>query len=269
MLVLQGAYCIVACQPSERLHCACSVLERQQACLPACHCAWICAVRVMRGKLLCAGELRTRQTDVPRWLCAGAEHPDQDQQGHGGDCGDVALITQGEKVGGSEATLLAKLGIKPFSYGLVIQQARSPLSWVPSCGRLAAADLSWCCGSACTTARVPSVQAHMLESRLAMRVQMPIGLHISQVLDGGSTGLPQCQVAADIDADLMRCNTRQVPEGDAAADFTGLCQHGHVREELLNLHKPAHLAERRLPARRCSRAARCTTPRCWTSRRTT
>ena len=39
---------------------------------------------------------------------------------------DVALITKGEKVGGSEATLLAKLGIKPFSYGLVVQQARSP-----------------------------------------------------------------------------------------------------------------------------------------------
>ncbi|KAK9846328.1 hypothetical protein WJX81_001598 [Elliptochloris bilobata] len=35
---------------------------------------------------------------------------------------DVALITKGDKVGGSEATLLAKLGIKPFSYGLVVQQ---------------------------------------------------------------------------------------------------------------------------------------------------
>ena len=40
---------------------------------------------------------------------------------------DVALITKGEKVGGSEATLLAKLGIKPFSYGLVVQQARPPV----------------------------------------------------------------------------------------------------------------------------------------------
>ena len=38
---------------------------------------------------------------------------------------DVALISKGEKVGGSEATLLAKLGIKPFSYGLVVQQARA------------------------------------------------------------------------------------------------------------------------------------------------
>ena len=38
---------------------------------------------------------------------------------------DVHLIKAGEKVGGSEATLLAKLGIKPFSYGLVIQQVRS------------------------------------------------------------------------------------------------------------------------------------------------
>ena len=35
---------------------------------------------------------------------------------------DVALIKEGEKVGGSEATLLAKLGIRPFSYGLVVQQ---------------------------------------------------------------------------------------------------------------------------------------------------
>ena len=35
---------------------------------------------------------------------------------------DVHLIKQSEKVGGSEATLLAKLGIKPFSYGLVIQK---------------------------------------------------------------------------------------------------------------------------------------------------
>lgn len=35
---------------------------------------------------------------------------------------DVQLVKTGEKVGASEATLLAKLGIKPFSYGLVIQQ---------------------------------------------------------------------------------------------------------------------------------------------------
>ena len=35
---------------------------------------------------------------------------------------DVHLIKQSEKMGGSEATLLAKLGIKPFSYGLVIQK---------------------------------------------------------------------------------------------------------------------------------------------------
>ena len=39
--------------------------------------------------------------------------------------GDVHLIKQGEKVGGSEATLLSKLGIKPFSYGLVIQKVPS------------------------------------------------------------------------------------------------------------------------------------------------
>ena len=35
---------------------------------------------------------------------------------------DVKLITAGDKVGASEATLLAKLGIKPFEYGLVVQK---------------------------------------------------------------------------------------------------------------------------------------------------
>ncbi|KAK9812360.1 hypothetical protein WJX73_005246 [Symbiochloris irregularis] len=35
---------------------------------------------------------------------------------------DVHLVQAGTKVGSSEATLLAKLGIKPFSYGLVVQQ---------------------------------------------------------------------------------------------------------------------------------------------------
>lgn len=35
---------------------------------------------------------------------------------------DVKLISAGDKVGASEATLLAKLGIKPFSYGLIIKQ---------------------------------------------------------------------------------------------------------------------------------------------------
>jgi large subunit ribosomal protein LP0 len=39
---------------------------------------------------------------------------------------DVNLITQGEKVGASEATLLAKLGIKPFSYGLIVLQVPPP-----------------------------------------------------------------------------------------------------------------------------------------------
>jgi len=34
---------------------------------------------------------------------------------------DVKLITTGQKVGSSESALLAKLNIKPFSYGLVIQ----------------------------------------------------------------------------------------------------------------------------------------------------
>lgn len=37
---------------------------------------------------------------------------------------DVQLIQEGNKVGASEATLLAKLGIKPFSYGLVIRNVR-------------------------------------------------------------------------------------------------------------------------------------------------
>jgi len=40
---------------------------------------------------------------------------------------DVHLVKQSEKVGGSEATLLAKLGIKPFSYGLVLQKVCTPL----------------------------------------------------------------------------------------------------------------------------------------------
>ena len=35
---------------------------------------------------------------------------------------DVHIIKAGDKVGGSEATLLAKLGIKPFTYGLVVLQ---------------------------------------------------------------------------------------------------------------------------------------------------
>ena len=33
---------------------------------------------------------------------------------------DIQVVTAGEKVGASEATLLAKLGIKPFSYGLQV-----------------------------------------------------------------------------------------------------------------------------------------------------
>ena len=48
---------------------------------------------------------------------------------------DVQLIVQGEKVGASEATLLAKLGIKPFSYGLVIRQVSTifrPLTLRPT-----------------------------------------------------------------------------------------------------------------------------------------
>ncbi len=35
---------------------------------------------------------------------------------------DIGLIKAGDKVGASEATLLGKLNIKPFSYGLVIQE---------------------------------------------------------------------------------------------------------------------------------------------------
>lgn len=33
----------------------------------------------------------------------------------------VELIKKGDKVGSSEAALLAKLGIRPFSYGLIVQ----------------------------------------------------------------------------------------------------------------------------------------------------
>ena len=33
----------------------------------------------------------------------------------------MSLIKAGDKVGASEATLLAKLGIKPFSYGLIVK----------------------------------------------------------------------------------------------------------------------------------------------------
>eukprot|EP01023_Acetabularia_acetabulum_P006085 TRINITY_DN12534_c0_g1_i2.p1 TRINITY_DN12534_c0_g1~~TRINITY_DN12534_c0_g1_i2.p1 ORF type:complete len:311 (-),score=80.48 TRINITY_DN12534_c0_g1_i2:59-991(-) len=35
---------------------------------------------------------------------------------------DIALIKKGDKVGASEATLLSKLNIRPFKYGLVVQQ---------------------------------------------------------------------------------------------------------------------------------------------------
>lgn len=48
---------------------------------------------------------------------------------------DVKLIAAGDKVGASEATLLAKLGIKPFSYGLIIRQVLicSPLFHLRGC----------------------------------------------------------------------------------------------------------------------------------------
>ena len=45
---------------------------------------------------------------------------------------DVHLIVTGTKVGSSEATLLAKLGIKPFSYGLVVREVH-PTYALPSC----------------------------------------------------------------------------------------------------------------------------------------
>jgi len=35
---------------------------------------------------------------------------------------DITLLVEGQKVGASEANLLAKLGIKPFSYGLALSQ---------------------------------------------------------------------------------------------------------------------------------------------------
>jgi Insertion domain in 60S ribosomal protein L10P len=38
---------------------------------------------------------------------------------------DVQVVRAGEKVGASEATLLSKLGIKPFTYGLMVLKVRS------------------------------------------------------------------------------------------------------------------------------------------------
>lgn len=43
---------------------------------------------------------------------------------------NVALIKAGEKVGASEATLLAKLGIKPFSYGLIVKFVSTLSQWL-------------------------------------------------------------------------------------------------------------------------------------------
>lgn len=42
---------------------------------------------------------------------------------------NVALIKAGDKVGASEATLLAKLGIKPFSYGLIVKFVSTPTEY--------------------------------------------------------------------------------------------------------------------------------------------
>ena len=41
---------------------------------------------------------------------------------------DVHLIKAGEKVGASQATLLAKLGVRPFKYGLQLLKVRK---WRP------------------------------------------------------------------------------------------------------------------------------------------
>ena len=43
------------------------------------------------------------------------------------------------------ATLLAKLGIKPFSYGLIVQQARSPSGFLGALQRA----VGCCRGAAC------------------------------------------------------------------------------------------------------------------------
>lgn len=40
----------------------------------------------------------------------------------------INLIKEGDKVGSSEATLLAKLGVRPFEYGLRVHQVSSPFS---------------------------------------------------------------------------------------------------------------------------------------------
>jgi ribosomal protein L10 len=52
---------------------------------------------------------------------------------------DIRVIKQGEKVGGSEATLLAKLGIRPFSYGLIVEKVMPQMP--RGCAAAAAARL--------------------------------------------------------------------------------------------------------------------------------
>jgi hypothetical protein len=55
----------------------------------------------------------------------------------------VELIHKGEKVGSSEAALLAKLGIRPFSYGLIVQSVYDNGStFVPDVLDLTEDDLS-------------------------------------------------------------------------------------------------------------------------------
>lgn len=54
------------------------------------------------------------------WLLQALNIPTKINRGTVEIVSDVHLIKEGEKVGGSEATLLSKLGIRPFSYGLVL-----------------------------------------------------------------------------------------------------------------------------------------------------
>ncbi len=59
---------------------------------------------------------------------------------------DVVVVKTGDRVGASQATLLAKLGIKPFKYGLVILKVRQnpQYSALPySCTLLDLQSMEW------------------------------------------------------------------------------------------------------------------------------
>ena len=72
--------------------------------------------------LVCS--IACRSVNVSAWLLQALNIPTKINKGTVEIAADVQLIQEGNKVGASEATLLAKLGIKPFSYGLVIRQVQ-------------------------------------------------------------------------------------------------------------------------------------------------